>query len=97
MLFKRPTTTTPAEASLQLGENGALISLRERETADIALYVGDDVTDEDVFELDQPGRLLCIRVGQSRKSAAPWFLRDQREIDMLLKKLVELRAKGHVS
>jgi trehalose 6-phosphate phosphatase len=73
----------------------ALISLREKECADIALYVGDDVSDEDVFELDQPGRLLCIRVGSSRKSAAPWFLRDQREIDLLLEKLVEWRAKEH--
>jgi trehalose 6-phosphate phosphatase len=75
----------------------ALVSLRDRECADIALYVGDDVTDEDVFELDQPGRLLCIRVGNSRKSAAPWCLRDQREIDLLLQALVDLRTKGHAS
>lgn len=75
----------------------AVVSLRERECADIALYVGDDVTDEDVFELDQPGRLLCIRVGQSRKSAAPWFLRDQRELDMLLQTLVDLRTRGRSS
>lgn len=75
----------------------ALISLRNAEQADIALYVGDDVTDEDVFRLDQPGRLLCIRVGHSRRSAAPWYLRDQREIDLLLETLVELRAKGRNS
>ena len=31
MLFKRPTTTTPSEAPLQLGENGALVSLRDIE------------------------------------------------------------------
>ncbi|HRI67233.1 MAG TPA: trehalose-phosphatase [Polyangium sp.] len=72
----------------------ALVALRESERADIALYVGDDVTDEDVFQLDQPGRLLCIRVGQSRTSAANWYLRDQREIDLLLETLVDLRAKG---
>jgi len=75
----------------------ALVSLRNAEKADIALYVGDDVTDEDVFQLDQPGRLLCIRVGHSRRSAAPWCLRDQREIDLLLETLVELRAKGRNS
>lgn len=71
----------------------ALVALRDRECADIALYVGDDVTDEDVFQLDQPGRLLCIRVGVSRKSAAPWCLRDQQEIDSLLETLVELRTQ----
>lgn len=75
----------------------ALLSLRELEGADIALYVGDDVTDEDVFQLDQPGRLLCIRVGHSRRSAAPWCLRDQREMDILLETLVELRSKGQVA
>lgn len=75
----------------------ALVSLRKTEQADIALYVGDDVTDEDVFQLDQPGRLLCIRVGHSRRSAAPWCLRDQREIDLLLDTLVDLRAKGRNS
>jgi hypothetical protein len=44
-----------------------------------------------VFELDQPGRLLTVRVGPSRSSAAAYFLRDQAEIDRLLERLVELR------
>jgi len=69
----------------------ALLDLRERERADLALYVGDDVTDEDVFRLDQPGRLLSVRVERSRTSAAAWFLRDQREMDQLLKRLVTFR------
>lgn len=72
----------------------ALDALRAREGADTALYVGDDITDEDVFELDQPGQLLSIRVGQVRNSAAAYFLRDQREIDVLLSKLRALRANG---
>lgn len=70
----------------------ALMELRRREGADTALYVGDDVTDEDVFELDQPGRLLSVRVGQSRRSAATYFLRNQREMDNFLQKLVDLRT-----
>lgn len=68
----------------------ALLSLRAVERADTALYVGDDVTDEDVFELDQPGRLLTIRVGQSRSSAAAYFIRDQRAMDGLLARLAAL-------
>ena len=70
----------------------ALLELRERETADIAFYVGDDVTDEDVFTLDQPGRLFTVRVGLSKTSAAKYFLRDQSEMDALLEKLVDLRT-----
>lgn len=69
----------------------ALLHLREVEKADTALYVGDDFTDEDVFELDQPGRVLTIRVGSSRTSAAAYFLRTQAEMDTLLEKLAALR------
>jgi trehalose 6-phosphate phosphatase len=75
------------------GDKGtALLELREREGAEVALYVGDDVTDEDVFALDQPGRLLAMRVGRSARSAARYYLRDQREIDRLLAHVIELRG-----
>lgn len=70
----------------------AVVRLRAEGGADTVIYVGDDVTDEDVFELDQPGRLLSIRVGRSESSAAEYFLRDQREIDTFLARLVKLRA-----
>jgi trehalose 6-phosphate phosphatase len=72
----------------------ALIEVRAKARADTALYVGDDVTDEDVFVLDQPGRLLTVRVGVSRSSAAAYFLHGQREIDALLAKLTTARQKG---
>jgi trehalose 6-phosphate phosphatase len=71
----------------------AVLSLRARAGADTALYVGDDVSDEDVFSLDQPGRLLGVRVGRSARSRAPYFLRDQSEIDALLSTLIQLRAQ----
>jgi len=71
----------------------ALLQLRELEQADTALYVGDDVTDEDVFLLDQPGRLFSIRIGASKSSAAAFYLRDQNEMDALLTSLLECRAK----
>jgi len=68
----------------------------ERECAhfacDTVIYVGDDETDEDVFQLDQPGRLLSIRVGQKRTSAAPYYIRNQAEIDRLLETLIALRG-----
>ena len=72
----------------------ALLGLRTLEQADTALYVGDDATDEDVFKLDQPGRLLSVRVGESLSSSASYFLRHQNEVDRLLAKLVSYREKG---
>jgi trehalose 6-phosphate phosphatase len=67
---------------------------REREGwgCDTAIYVGDDDTDEDVFALDQPGRLLSVRVGMKRTSAAHYFVRDQKAIDRLLRALLEQRS-----
>ena len=72
----------------------ALVRLRAHEGADTAIYVGDDETDEDVFEIDQPGRLLSIRVGRSQSSSADYYLRDQREMDAFLTRLARLRAKS---
>ncbi|HEX6274266.1 MAG TPA: trehalose-phosphatase [Polyangiaceae bacterium] len=71
----------------------ALVQLRETCRADTAVYVGDDATDEDVFALDQPGRLLSIRVGSSRTSSAAYCVPGQRDVDTLLRRLVRLREK----
>lgn len=69
----------------------ALLELQRLARADSALYVGDDVTDEDVFALGDAGRILGVRVGRSRSSAASYFLRDQLEVDRLLGRLVSLK------
>ncbi|MBI5498327.1 MAG: trehalose-phosphatase [Deltaproteobacteria bacterium] len=69
----------------------ALRALRAQLGLDAAVFVGDDETDEDVFALDEPGRLLTIRVGLSHKSAAAYFVKDQREVDPLLAALVRFR------
>ncbi len=70
----------------------ALEKARARFGCDTAIYVGDDMTDEDVFGLDQPGQLLTVRVGRKRASAAAYFIRSQREIDALLQALLRVRA-----
>jgi trehalose 6-phosphate phosphatase len=72
----------------------ALLRVRAEVGADTALYVGDDITDEDVFEIDQPGRLLTVRVGRSSATSAEYFVRDQREVDRLLARLADLRESG---
>lgn len=69
----------------------ALERERKRLRCTTAMYVGDDDTDEDVFRLVDP-RLLGIRVGASRRSAARYCIRQQVFIDDLLRILIDLRS-----
>ncbi len=71
----------------------AIERMRARFQCDTAIYVGDDETDEDVFALEEPGRLLTIRVGPSRRSLASYFIRSQRETDTLLRQLSAFRRR----
>jgi trehalose 6-phosphate phosphatase len=75
----------------------ALEAARERWHRETAIYVGDDETDEDVFALDDPERLLAIRVGESPSSRAAFFLREQEDIDALLDLLIKLRTPPSLS
>jgi trehalose 6-phosphate phosphatase len=69
----------------------ALELARDQLGCDVALYVGDDKTDEDVFALDDPGRLVTVRVGQSATSRAAFYVPDQASVDALLERLLALR------
>jgi trehalose 6-phosphate phosphatase len=71
----------------------ALTALRQRAGCDTAIFVGDDETDEDVFALDQPGRLLTLRVGRKRSSRAAFFVDSQRDVDAVLEALLEVRSR----
>lgn len=72
----------------------ALKALCKAERARACLYVGDDVTDEDVFRLTDLPALIKLRVGPSRSSAADYYLQDQGAIDTLLAKLLDLGDKA---
>jgi trehalose 6-phosphate phosphatase len=71
----------------------ALERFCDRLFCEAALYVGDDLTDEDVFATAWP-KVLGVRVGQSRSSQARWYLRTQREIDGLLRALLTVERPG---
>jgi len=72
----------------------ALERERTRLKCDTAIYIGDDVTDEDVFSLDQPGRLLSIRVGRKLSSQADYFIRSQADVDAFIALLISLREEN---
>jgi len=70
----------------------AMLRLLELSRADAGFYVGDDVTDEDVFCLHQPD-LLTVRVGRDDSSHARLYLRAPSEIPRLIDALIyELTA-----
>ncbi len=57
----------------------------------VAVYVGDDRTDEEAFRSEVVG--ISIRVGGERASSAAYWLPDQRQLDALLRALVAARAR----
>jgi trehalose 6-phosphate phosphatase len=68
----------------------ALRSLLARLKLGAALYLGDDVTDEDAFAVGAP-LVLGVHVGPGR-SLAPWRLESQARVDELLARLLALRS-----
>jgi len=71
------------------GDKGeAVLQLLRFTGARGALYVGDDVTDEDVFRLRHPD-ILSVRVEPSVSSAAPWYVADHAAMLPLLEQLID--------
>ena len=70
----------------------ALRALLKKLRLDTALYLGDDVTDEDAFAVGPP-LVLGVHVGPGR-SLAPWRLESQARVDELLERLLSLRRPG---
>jgi len=64
---------------------------------DLAIYVGDDDTDEDAFAGSSTETVLGIRIGSKRLSKARYHLKNQSEIDAFLNKLIRLRPLQHAT
>ena len=69
----------------------ALLNLMRKLQIDRALYIGDDATDEDVFNLHDE-RILTVRIGKKKNSQAQFYLKSQHEIGLLLSRLLENTA-----
>ena len=70
----------------------ALVRLVRRGRYERVIFVGDDDTDEDVFRRASEVPLVGVAVGRRRHSAAPWYLRRQRDVARLLSILGALRG-----
>ncbi|WP_218110068.1 trehalose-phosphatase [Oligoflexus tunisiensis] len=70
----------------------ALLELMLRTGKRSAIYVGDDENDEDVFRLGEES-LLTIRVGEDQGSAALYYLKNQAEIDRMLRHCLDTYKK----
>jgi trehalose 6-phosphate phosphatase len=64
----------------------ALETLMKHLSCTRAIFVGDDVTDEDVFKLYNPS-ILGIRIGSSEDSSALFYLQGQHELIRLLQEM----------
>ncbi|HEY8211934.1 MAG TPA: trehalose-phosphatase [Myxococcaceae bacterium] len=73
-------------------KGSALQRIRTLCRCEAAVYVGDDVTDEDVFVLKEPW-LLGIRVGRGERTSARFRLRRQADIDALLDVFIRCRRR----
>jgi len=61
--------------------------------AKCGFYVGDDDTDEDVFNLPD-ARIIGVRVGKKISSQAQYFIKRQSEINRLLKAMLKFAERG---
>lgn len=71
----------------------ALRSALVRLGCEVALFVGDDETDEDAFSAAPADRLLGIRVGAATTTAASFFVPRQPDVDDLLARLIARRDR----
>lgn len=73
----------------------ALLEIMEKVQAKHAFYIGDDDTDEDVFSLPT-NHIFTVRVGQKRNSHAKYYVRQQTDINKLLRLLIQYhRPSNH--
>jgi trehalose 6-phosphate synthase/phosphatase len=68
---------------LQINKGEAVAQLLGEEPADVVLAVGDDATDEHMFQLEHPG-MIAIKVGEGDSRAGYRIARPSRLRELLL-------------
>jgi trehalose 6-phosphate phosphatase len=70
------------------GKGQALVELKQALGKHSALFVGDDLTDEEVFDLPASDNVFKIRVGERPGTRAEYLIRSQLEMERLLELLL---------
>ncbi len=58
----------------------------------VTMYVGDDFTDEDAFRM-MDGIAITIKIGESKRSYAHYYLGNQEEMITLLKQILVIESQ----
>ncbi len=74
----------------------ALLEILRQTKYEQAFYLGDDVTDEDVFGLNDD-RILAVRVGRKIKSQAAYYLPAQKDVYPLLKRIQKWQQQAAIT
>lgn len=72
----------------QSGKGPAVLTLMVHLRRTGVFFIGDDETDENVFELSE-GLAMGVRVGSHEESRAKYFIHHQREIEEVLRLLID--------
>ena len=71
------------------GKGGALRILMKKKKFARAIFVGDDVTDEDAFKLSRR-QVLSVKIGSARATRAQIILKRQNDIDEFLRLIMKM-------
>ncbi len=70
-------------------KGAAILDLIRRSDMKHIFYIGDDDTDEDIFNLPyQSGQIMTVRVGRKKTSRASYYIERQSEINRLIRLLI---------
>jgi trehalose-phosphatase len=68
-------------------------ALRAKNIKVLPIYIGDDITDEDVF-ISLQGRGITVFVGKPKKTKARFYIKDSFEVAIFLKSMLEILSGG---
>ena len=80
--------------SIGMNKGQAMDFVMKKGNFPFGFFIGDDVTDENVF-IYKNSRLFTVKVGENVQSHAKYFIKDQLEIRDLLEALIQFQ-RGHL-
>lgn len=73
--------------NFNINKGTSLLEIMKKSQFSHAVYIGDDITDEDVFKLNM-NNILTIRIGKKTESNAKYFIQEQTKIDKFISEIL---------